>query len=85
MRTDAAPAAVPVAPVMSPVMAVSASGVLLRQPHERPAVVKVAKDRPTSFWVGCDRQQLNARIAEHQADMRNSKMARLIDGAVRNY
>lgn len=70
------------APAREPV---SRSGAPLRQPHERPASQKVAKDEEPSFWVNCDRAELNRRIAARQELMRNSKAARFIDGSVRNY
>lgn len=56
----------------------------LRQPVERPSVATVRSDAEPSFWVNCDRAELNRRIAERQEEMRNSKAARWIDGTVRD-
>jgi hypothetical protein len=56
----------------------------IRRP-DRPSTVKGPTDQELSFWVGCDRAELNRRIVQRQEAMRNSKAARFIDGAVRNF
>lgn len=55
-----------------------------RRPVERPAVERIRPDAALSFWVNCDREELNRRIAARQDEMRNSKAARWIDGTVRD-
>lgn len=56
---------------------------VLRQPHERPPSVAIPKESAGSWWVGLTREQLAARIAERAQEMRNSPIARILDGVPR--
>lgn len=55
----------------------------LRQPLERPSSVRLKPDREPSWWVGKSRDELQTEVTSRQEQMGQSRMARFVDGNVR--